>query len=67
LKTIKETSINRTARNNRYASGMVCANPRDKAKPELVYPETMRSSRREHQRAATHDEVHPDIGTLVSL
>jgi len=33
----------------------------------LVYPETMRSSRREHQRVATFNEVHQDIGTLVSL
>ena len=37
------------------------------AKPELVYPETMRSSRREHQRVATFHDVDQDIGTLVSL
>jgi len=33
----------------------------------LVYPEAMRSSRRENQRVATFHEVHQDTGTLVSV
>jgi hypothetical protein len=49
------------------SNGVDCLVGKTIAKTELVYPETMRSSRRERQRVATFHEVHQDIGTLVSL
>jgi hypothetical protein len=37
------------------------------AKPELVYPEAVHSSRQDHQGTVTLDETGQDTWTLVSL